>query len=598
MSKHTHCIFSLVTSDDQKCPLGLEEVAHSDKCPAVRHCPCSIGNPTCPTCVYPDTRVHRLINDPIAFRNAYLADLQLPIAQRRYQPMVEQTATVAPEPDDGPPEGRTITGLTLYERIPDPMAAVNMLGTAIAKSKMFGCPSDDVGLNQGRVIAMTCLAERITPFDFLRRYHIMGGKATMQANAMLAEFVRRGGEYEIISATADKAEVLLKKGHGRGQKTFTSSITWEEATGEPWPWNNDAANGKVKKRLPDGTINPNALKTNWATPRARANMLWARAISEGVRRLDCTVNHGVYTPEEVSDYAGITYTPPEANVSPVIQPTNAPAEQIVEAEYVPATESPVAPTAPVAPTTPATPAPPARDPHKPAPVTPEQIGRLQSLKTESKVSAEVWKNWLSACGVASAKEFSQLQASDCEAWLKRIIEAGKARAETPVPPAPPAATEPTREMIRPDQIAKLQARKAGVTAEQWKALLAEFGVASAKELTALQATTFDGKLQLLISAAKPATLAQEPPPFDATNATAPPPVAPQQLDTLKKLVTESLRMPSVEWKVILSKFNVTSAKELNGNQADILITDLTRMASEQAKRDELSAWADSATAKN
>ena len=590
------CVF--FTADAAtKCPLGLEEVSANGTDYAVRHCPCSDGSRE-PQCKFPKNRRGGIVTDLETFRNAYLSDLNLPPSKRRFPHMTTETASAvaAPEPEDSG-QGGTIRGLTLYERIPDPMKAVNDLGMAICKSKMFGCPNDEVGLNQGRVIAMTCLAERITPFDFLRRYHIMGGKATMQANAMLAEFVRRGGEYEVVSATADRAEVILRKGKTRGQQTYTSSITWEEAAQEPWPYNNDAANGKIKKRLADGSINPNALKTNWATPRARSNMLWARAVSEGVRRFDCTVNHGVYTPEEVSDYAGITYVPPESNVSPVIPPAAPAAEPVIDAEYTPAAPAANIAKADVAPAVTNSP-----EGYK---ASPEQLERLKALKAESGVASEHWKEWLGNAGVDSATKLSPPQADLCEQWLRKLIAAKS--------PAPAAATSvaPPADPIRPEQVERLKALKTefGIAGDAWKAYLAEYGVDSAAKLTSLDATRFEAKTRFLEEAKRKASTPVAAPatsspatsiaPFDATNATAAPgPATAEQLDKLKHLVTQILKLETADWKQRLSAYGATSAKELNSANADCLLSDLMKLAEERGKRDELSAWADSALAKN
>jgi hypothetical protein len=44
------------------------------------------------------------------------------------------------------------------------------------------------------------------------------------------------------------------------------------------------------------------LKTNWSTPIGRQDMLWARVVSRGVRRLAPGVVCGRYTPEEITDF--------------------------------------------------------------------------------------------------------------------------------------------------------------------------------------------------------------------------------------------------------------------------------------------------------
>ena len=54
-------------------------------------------------------------------------------------------------------------------------------------SAMFGCAN----ANQGRVMAMTCLTERKSPFWLKTRYHLIEGNFSMRTDAMLAERARR-----------------------------------------------------------------------------------------------------------------------------------------------------------------------------------------------------------------------------------------------------------------------------------------------------------------------------------------------------------------------------------------------------------------------
>lgn len=208
--------------------------------------------------------------------------------------------------------------LEVYDRIGDPMVAVKQLGSAIARSKMFGCEND----SQGEVLALECLSRRMPPLSLADRFHIVEGKLMMRYDAMLAEFCRQGGEHEIISRTADVAEIKLTlKG-----KTLTERFTWEDAQKEPFPFGKD---GKVKK--------------NWATPRARRQMLWARCVSEAVRALCPAINHGKYTPEEM-DYeepasangngqAKVTMTAEEAMKAAAAKATATEGEP-VDAEFV------------------------------------------------------------------------------------------------------------------------------------------------------------------------------------------------------------------------------------------------------------------------
>lgn len=170
------------------------------------------------------------------------------------------------------------TELTVYSRITDPLSFVESFGVAIAQSRMFGCANE----SQGKVLAMACLAENENPVSIARRYHIIENNLSMKADAMLAELRARGGKHKVITRTADEACVEISYD---GQ-VYQERFTWEDAQQEPYV------------RSKDGS-----LKKNWATPRARRQMLWARVISEAVRTVAPEIVAGTYTPEETMDFA-------------------------------------------------------------------------------------------------------------------------------------------------------------------------------------------------------------------------------------------------------------------------------------------------------
>jgi len=195
--------------------------------------------------------------------------------------------------------------LTIYERIQDPMAAVAALGEDIARSQMFGCDN----VQQGRVFALECLARRLPPLSLAEQYHIVDGKLMMRYDSMLAEFNRRGGKHRILSRTPEKAEIELE----HEGETYRESYTWEEAQADGLPFGKEGKDGKHR------------LKKNWSTLRGRKQMLWARVVSEAVRAVMPGVNHGRYTPEEMS------YGPATSNgkTEPAIKPDG----EIIDAEY-------------------------------------------------------------------------------------------------------------------------------------------------------------------------------------------------------------------------------------------------------------------------
>ena len=165
----------------------------------------------------------------------------------------------------------------IYQQIADPVSAIETIGKAITLSRIFGCQNEA----QGQVLALECLAKKLPPLALAEQYHLIDGKLSMKADAMLAGFEDAEGQYEIKEYSPDACEILFQ----RGKNQLTVRITWDMAQQEKWPF------GKGKE-----------LKTNWSTPIGRQDMLWARVVSRGVRRLAPGVVCGRYTPEEITDF--------------------------------------------------------------------------------------------------------------------------------------------------------------------------------------------------------------------------------------------------------------------------------------------------------
>jgi len=140
---------------------------------------------------------------------------------------------------------------------------------------MFGCTQR----GQGLVLAMTCVMEGISPMRVNQTYHIIEGRLSMRADAMLARYVERGGKYTIIERSATRAAAVFEKDTNR----IETEYTLDEAQRQGLPYRKD---GKT-------------LKENWT--RYPKQMLWARLVSDTVRALDPGVCAGTYTPEELQD---------------------------------------------------------------------------------------------------------------------------------------------------------------------------------------------------------------------------------------------------------------------------------------------------------
>lgn len=215
------------------------------------------------------------------------------------------------------------TGIEIYNRMADPLSAIEKLGNWFAKSGMFGCDKTE----QGQVLAMECLATNKPPSVIARTYHIMDGKLSKKALAALAEFNGIGGKHRWIKTGDDGKEAELEL--TLDGNTITSRFTIDDA-----------------KRM--GLVRD---RGNWI--KSPGNMLRARCASNGVAMLAPGIFAG-----DVEDDA-----PAAAPAAPLLPPkpavvTSAPAEvaapvvdvQVVE-DQIPGAEMPPVAAAEVKPVT-------------------------------------------------------------------------------------------------------------------------------------------------------------------------------------------------------------------------------------------------------
>ena len=164
----------------------------------------------------------------------------------------------------------------IYNKITDPIQAIQVMGEMIWGSGMFGCVKPE----QGMVLAMTCLAEGKAPLELAKTYHIIEGKLSMRADAMLGRYLTTGGKVKwLVRSDTEVRAIWSKDGND-----VEIAATLDEFK------NNGVAIGANGK-----------LKANWQKfPR---QMLTARCVSEGVRLLAPQIVSGIYTPEEVQDFS-------------------------------------------------------------------------------------------------------------------------------------------------------------------------------------------------------------------------------------------------------------------------------------------------------
>jgi len=200
--------------------------------------------------------------------------------------------------DPAPRKSNEMSAPSFYNKINDPMQAIQLMGEMISGSGMFGCTK----VEQGMVLAMQCLAEGKAPLELAKTYHIIEGKLTMRADAMLGRYLASGGKVKWTERT-DKRVAGMWTCDGNDVEI---AVSLDEMI-------KNGVAGSVGK-----------IKANWQKfPR---QMLTARCISEAVRLLMPQIVAGIYTPEEVSDFSNS-----EKNIIPKPVPV---AAQISEVEIV------------------------------------------------------------------------------------------------------------------------------------------------------------------------------------------------------------------------------------------------------------------------
>jgi len=164
-------------------------------------------------------------------------------------------------------------------------------------SKLFGIQSKE----QAVALMLISQAEGLHPAIAARDYHIIQGRHTLKADALLARFQQTGGKVEWLEYTDEKVSAIFS----HPQSPRPVMVDW------------DMDRAKVAG-LGD--------KDNWK--KYRRQMLKARVVSDGVRLCSPGCAVGVYTPEEVLDFEPAstewkspqsskpTVTPPQAKQQP------------------------------------------------------------------------------------------------------------------------------------------------------------------------------------------------------------------------------------------------------------------------------------------
>jgi hypothetical protein len=146
------------------------------------------------------------------------------------------------------------------------------MAKAVAASRLF---KDVTTPEAAYTLMLLCEAEDIHPIQAVRRFHIIQGRPSMRADAMLAEFQRHGGWVRWGVVTSVTASAVF------GHKTHCPD-------GMP-----------LSVKIED--FKHLAKKDVWINH--PDDMLVARLISKAVRRIDPAVIVGLYTPDEALEAA-------------------------------------------------------------------------------------------------------------------------------------------------------------------------------------------------------------------------------------------------------------------------------------------------------
>jgi hypothetical protein len=159
--------------------------------------------------------------------------------------------------------------ITVYDKIQDPIDAVNKLGEMFFDSGMFGCSSAE----QGKVLAFICISERKSPNEILTHNHLVKGRLARKADSLLAEFRARGGKYKVLENSSTKAAAHFSY----LENDLTLEYTIEEAREE------GLTGSEQYQRRPKA-------------------MLWARLITKMIKLIAPEIGTGTYPPEVVETF--------------------------------------------------------------------------------------------------------------------------------------------------------------------------------------------------------------------------------------------------------------------------------------------------------
>lgn len=181
---------------------------------------------------------------------------------------------------------------------------IERMATLGSRSGLFGIKSPE----QAAALMLIAQAEGISPALALRDYHVINGRPTLKADAILARFQQAGGKVKWVRLTDTEATAVFS--HPAGGEV---EISWTM---------------EMAKKA--------QLLGNQTWQKYSRAMLRSRCISEGVRSVYPGVVCGVYTPEEVESIdVSVRTSEPAVRISEAsVRHSEPVVTEVVEAEIV------------------------------------------------------------------------------------------------------------------------------------------------------------------------------------------------------------------------------------------------------------------------
>lgn len=171
-------------------------------------------------------------------------------------------------------------GMSAYNRPVEMLQFAETMGKEFASMGLCGCKKG----SEGRVLALACFIERLNPFDFADRYHLIDGKRSMQADYILAELRDQGGDYDWL----DEGDVTTDDS-GKMVGEAVIKTTWR-------------GREKITKYTMEEAYRAGVVKPNSGWDKRPGAMLRSKASTKAARMHFPEVLRGRYAPEELDDY--------------------------------------------------------------------------------------------------------------------------------------------------------------------------------------------------------------------------------------------------------------------------------------------------------